>query len=72
MDTKISGNEIRGKIGYIRAPNFHSIPTDNQNGLKRDELHELMTEVFILGYLRSQGKFDNFTKDEISYLFRKR
>lgn len=72
MDTEISYNEITRKIEYIRAPNFHSIPIDNQNGLKRDELHELMTEVFILGYLKSQGKFANFTKDEISYLYRKK
>ena len=72
MDTKINGIEVRKESGYIRGPKFYSIPIGNQNGLKRDELHELMTEVFILGYLRSQGVFHNLTEDEISFLYRRK
>jgi hypothetical protein len=35
-------------------------------GLNGNQLQELMSEVFILGYLRSQGGFRSLSEDEIS------
>ena len=72
MDTKISGIEVRKESGYIRAAKFPAISIDNQNNLKRDQLHELMTEVFIHSYLKSQGTFHNLTEDEFSFLCRRK
>lgn len=68
MDSQISNIENREKKGHIRDALSYSICIDNQYGLKRDQLHELMTEVFILGYLRSKGRFHHLSQNEVSSL----
>ena len=39
--------------------------------MKRDELHDFMTEVFLRGYLRSDGNFRPLSLEEVfSFIFR--